>query len=167
MTVIASIIDNGIIWMASHQQSTSHIRLIQESNKVFRNGDFLIGVAGMTRVSDLLRHSFEPPKRHPDTDLTKFMVTDFVNAMRVCLQNGGQLENSKGVESAWHSIVVGYQGHIFIIDGAFAVVRSNVPWMATGSGSRTRSRQPSPWMFIAAAGRRSCAFRLGRRRHDL
>lgn len=135
MTVIASIIENGDIWMASDQQSSGHTKMIHESLKVFRNGDFLIGVAGMVRISNLLRHSFEPPKRHPDTDLTKFMVTDFVNAMRQCLHQGGQLETDKGVESAWQQIVVGYQGSIFIVGAGFEVVTSNVPWMATGTGS--------------------------------
>lgn len=135
MTVIASIVADGTIWMASDQQSSGHVKLIHESLKVFRNGEFLIGVAGIVRIANLLRHSFEPPKRHPDTDIEKFMATDFVNAMRLCLQSGGQLENTKGVESAWHSIVIGYQGRIFIVDCDFAVVTSNVPWMATGSGS--------------------------------
>jgi ATP-dependent protease HslVU (ClpYQ) peptidase subunit len=134
MTVIASIVENGNIWMASDQQSSGFVKFIQESHKVFRNGDFLIGVSGTVRITNLLRHSFEPPKRHPDVDIDKFMATEFVNAMRLCLQNGGQLENSKGVESAWHSIVVGHHGKIFIVDCDFAVVKSNAPWMATGSG---------------------------------
>lgn len=82
MTVIASIIDNGTIWMASDQQSSGWVKLIHESFKVFRNGDFLIGVSGSVRISNLLRHSFEPPKRHPDVDAEKFMATEFVNTMR-------------------------------------------------------------------------------------
>lgn len=134
MTVIASIIDNGTIWMASDQQSSGWAKLIHECFKVFRNGDFLIGVSGNVRIINLLRHSFEPPKRHPDVDIEKFMATEFVNAMRLCLQNGGQLENSKGVESAWQEIIVGHQGKIFIVASDFSVVPLKAPWMATGSG---------------------------------
>jgi hypothetical protein len=100
MTVIAALVEGGDIWMASDQQSSSHVKMIHDSLKVFRNGDFLIGVSGIVRISNLLRQSFEPPKRHPDTDIAKFMATDFLNAMRLCLQNGGQLENTKGVETA-------------------------------------------------------------------
>jgi hypothetical protein len=80
--------------MASDQQSSTHVKFLQESHKVFRNGDFLIGVSGLVRINNLLRHSFEPPKRHPDVDFAKFMATDFVNAMRLCLQNGGQLSRA-------------------------------------------------------------------------
>ena len=58
---------------------------ILATEKVFRNGEFLIGAAGSARASLLLRYSLNPPRMYPDEDIDKQITVDFVNAVRSCL----------------------------------------------------------------------------------
>jgi ATP-dependent protease HslVU (ClpYQ) peptidase subunit len=134
MTCIATIVDNGNVWMACDQQVSGSYKAINPGLKVFTSGDFIIGVSGMARIANLLRHSLEPPRRHPDVDLGKFMATEFVNAMRICLHQGGQLENDKGIESAWQSVLVGVDGRVFDVGPNFSCLPVSTPYMAAGSG---------------------------------
>ncbi len=134
MTCIATIVEDGDIWMACDQQVGGSYKAINPGLKVFTNGDFIIVVSGMARIANLLRHAFEPPRRHPDVDLAKHMATDFVNAMRMCLHQGGQLENDKGVESAWQSVLVGVDGQVFEVGSDFSCLPVSIAYTAAGSG---------------------------------
>jgi len=132
MTCIATIVDDGDVWMACDQQVGGSYKAINPGLKVFTNGDFIIGLSGLARIANLLPNALEPPRRHPDVDLQKFMATKFVNALRMCLHQGGQLENDKGVESAWQSVLVGVDGQVFEVGSDFSCLPVSTAYTAAG-----------------------------------
>ena len=63
--------------------------VVRADEKVFRNGDFLMGFTTSFRMGQLLRYKLNPPRRHPDDRVAKYMVVDFIDAVRECLKAGG------------------------------------------------------------------------------
>ncbi|WEJ08540.1 hypothetical protein N0Q90_02395 (plasmid) [Sinorhizobium sp. M103] len=67
-----------------------------------------------------MAHSFEPPERHAKTDVLAFMVTEFVNALRRCLQDGGFAQRHNEAEQGG-TFLVGYAGRLFKITADYQV----------------------------------------------
>ncbi len=68
MTCIVGLVHEGVVYMGGDSAATSSAYLNQTilaTEKVFRNGEFLIGAAGSERASLLLRHSLSPPRNVP------------------------------------------------------------------------------------------------------
>ena len=109
MTCIVGIAEGGKVYIGGDSTAAGGYALtVRADRKVFRNGDFVMGFTTSFRMGQLLHHSFSPPKRHPDTGVDKFMVTDFVNAVRQCLKDGGYAERHNEAERGG-VFLVGYQ----------------------------------------------------------
>lgn len=111
--------------------------VVRADSKVFRVGEFLIGIAGCFRMGNLLRYAFDPPALPvDDADLERYMVAEFVPAVRAVLENGGQRKKEAEVESmAEGSFLVGVRGRLFQIGDDFQVGRNAAGYDAIGSGS--------------------------------
>ena len=107
--------------------------VVRADKKVFRNGDFVMGFTSSFRMGQLLRYSFVPPKRHVDSDIDKFMATDFVDAVRTCLKNGGYAEKHADAERAG-VFLVGYAGRLFRIESDYQVGEALDGFDAIGCG---------------------------------
>src|SRR3972149_1095014 len=109
---------------------------IQETDehKVFRSGDFLIGYTSSFRMGQLLRYSLDIPKNSNSIlgDM-KYMVTEFIPAVRNCLKEGSftKIENSKEEGGIF---LVGYHGLIYRIDSDFQVLRIRSDFTSVGHG---------------------------------
>ena len=67
--------------------------LPKDNGKMFKNGNYIIGVAGDVRAINILCHIFKPPVVSPSTyglRLDKFMTASFIPEMKKCFE-----ENSK------------------------------------------------------------------------
>jgi len=106
---------------------------IRADEKVFINGDFIMGFTSSFRMGQLLRYSLKPPIYHPDVDLNAYMVTDFINAVRDCLKAGGYAQKDKEEETAG-TFLVGYRGKLFKIDSDYQVAIPTLPFEACGCG---------------------------------
>jgi len=121
MTCIAGLVDNGSVYIGGDSAGVGGWALtVRSDRKVFRNGDFVMGFTSSFRMGQLLQHSFCPPKRHADTDIQKFMVTEFVNEVRRCLKDGGYAEKHNDAEQGG-TFLVGYAGHLFRIGNDYQV----------------------------------------------
>jgi hypothetical protein len=139
VTCIAGLIHDGKVYMGGDSAGVAGYGLTVRSDvKVFKNGPFLMGFTTSFRMGDLLRYSFNPPKHHPDVEIRRYMVVDFVNAVRQCLKDGGYASNDKGEESGG-TFLVGYKGRLFKIDGDYQVGESLDGYDAVGCGYQIAS----------------------------
>lgn len=135
MTCIAGIADGSNVWIGGDSAAVDGLNLwIRADSKVFKNGPFVMGFTTSFRMGQLLSQAFDPPKRHADTDVYKFMVTDFVNAVRDCLKSGGYAETRDGAESGG-TFLVGYEGRLFKIENDYQVGETTNGYDACGSGA--------------------------------
>ncbi len=160
MTCIVGLVHEGVVYMGGDSAATSSAYLNQTilaTEKVFRNGAFLIGAAGSERASLLLRHSLIPPRMYPDEDIDKQITVDFVNAIRSCLKSGGVAWKRDEFEWFDGSFLLGYRGHLFAIGPRYGVSRPLNGVAATGTGEdfalgvlyATQGRDPRERLLMA------------------
>lgn len=102
------------------------------SPKLFRVGEFLIGSTGSIRVRQLVAHCFDPPEslnEYPDPE--KYMVREFIPALRVCLKEGGAVKVEHGLEESG-TFLVGVRGHLFVIGENYQCVEMGSEYAAIG-----------------------------------
>ncbi|ANT54760.1 MULTISPECIES: hypothetical protein [Mesorhizobium] len=136
MTCIVGLINDGSVHIGGDSAGVVGYSLtVRADRKVFRNKDFVFGFTSSFRMGQLLAHSFKPPKRHPDIDVYTFMVTEFVNALRQCLKDGGYAERHHEAERGG-TFLVGYAGRLFKIAGDYQVGESADDFDACGCGEQ-------------------------------
>jgi ATP-dependent protease HslVU (ClpYQ) peptidase subunit len=134
MTCIAGLVDHGRVYMGGDSAGVAGWDLtVRADEKVFTNGEFLIGFSTSFRMGQLLRHSFMPPTPREDQDLTQFIVVDFVNAVRACLKDGGFAEKDKERESGG-TFLVGFRGNLYCVEDDYQVGRPSDGYAAIGCG---------------------------------
>lgn len=84
MTCIAGIAQDGKVYICGDSAgSAGHDLAVRADRKVFVNGEFVMGFTTSFRMGQLIQYAFTPPKRHPDKDVMAYMVTEFVDALRI------------------------------------------------------------------------------------
>lgn len=101
--------------------------------KVFTNGGLVIGCTSSFRMIQLLQYQLVVPKRHPDTDLMRYMVSEFVEAVRKCFRDGGFTRKESEAEQGG-TFLVGISGRLFCIQGDFQVAERTDGFDACGCG---------------------------------
>lgn len=134
MTCIVGLVENGRVYLGGDSAGVGGYSLVVRADrKVFRNGPFIMGFTTSFRMGQLLKHHFVPPTHHKDVDTERFMVIDFVNAVRSCLKSGGYAEKNNEVETGGE-FLVGYKGRLFKIQGDYQVGESVNLYDACGCG---------------------------------
>lgn len=137
MTCIVGLIDNGKVWMGGDSAGVAGLDVtIRKDPKVFKNGDFLIGYTSSFRMGQLLRFKLNPPKYYAEqhnNDEYQYMCTDFIDAVRTCLKNGGYTKISSNEEYGG-TFLVGFNGRLFEIDSDFQVGESLSDYNSVGCG---------------------------------
>ncbi|MCA1409268.1 MULTISPECIES: hypothetical protein [Sinorhizobium/Ensifer group] len=136
MTCIVGLINNGSVHIGGDSAGVAGLSLtVRADRKVFRNRDFIFGFTSSFRMGQLLAHSFQPPKRHPEQDVYAFMVTEFVDALRQCLKAGGYAQcHNEGERGG--TFLVGYVGRLFKIESDYQVAESVDGFGACGCGEQ-------------------------------
>lgn len=127
--------------------SNGHTLITRADAKVFAKGGFIFGFTSSFRMGQLLRYSFEPPKRHPDTDLMAYMVTQFIDALRACMKAGGFARTDSSVE-AGGTFLVGHAGRLFAVYDDYQVGEAVADYEACGCGDQLARGA----MFATAGG---------------
>lgn len=138
MTAIVAVEGPSSVWLGGDAAATwpDHSRQTLTSEKVWRHGEWAFGSCGSLRLLQLLRHVLVVPQA-PDSvdDLDRFIVTDFIDAVRATLLDAGVTQSKDGVETMDESdFVVALRGRVYTVQGDFSVVRSSLGYAATGSG---------------------------------
>lgn len=134
MTCIVGIIHKDTIYMGADSAGVSGLNVtVRKDVKIFRVDEFLIGCTSSFRMIQILRFAFVPPKIHPDTDIYKYMCTEFIDAMRSAFKKGGFISIKDSVEEGG-TFLVGYKNRLFTIHDDFQVGESSDWFSAVGCG---------------------------------
>ena len=134
MTCIVGTVHNGKVLIGADSAGSNGYSVSNRKDvKVFKNGDFVIGCTSSFRMIQLLQYQLQPPKRHADTDVMRYMVSEFAEAVRACFKVGGFNRSENSVDSGG-VFLVGYQGRLFRIDSDFQVGESADGFYACGCG---------------------------------
>lgn len=135
MTCIVGLIDKTGVYIGGDSAGVAgHSITVRADEKVFANGDFILGFTSSFRMGDVLRYNAHFPKRHPDEEVNAFMVRRFVPACRAAFKEAGFLATENSVETGG-VFLMGYEGRLFRIDQDFQVGESTLPYEAVGPGS--------------------------------
>lgn len=134
MTCIVGITHAGKVIIGGDSAGVSGLDLrVRRDEKVFTNGDFVFGCTSSFRMIQLLRYKLQPPKRHPDTDVMAFMTTTFIDAVRLCLKDGGFAEKKQEAEFGG-TFLVGHSGRLFCIYDDYQVAENTDGFDSCGCG---------------------------------
>jgi len=136
MTCIVGLLDSGDVYIGGDSAGVDVGRLKidgRKDEKVFSNGEFIFGFTSSFRMGQLLRYAFNPPTYYTDVDLYAYMVTNFVDAIRTCLKAGGYAQKEKEEESGG-TFLVGFRGHLFMIEDDYQVAEHFDPYFSVGCG---------------------------------
>ena len=134
MTCIVGLVHENTVLIGGDSAGVAGLSLtIRADEKVFTNGDFIMGFTSSFRMGQLLRYSLKPPVYHPDVDLVNYIVTDFINAVRECLKGGGYAKKDKDEETAG-TFLIGFKGKLFKIDSDYQVGIPVLSFDACGCG---------------------------------
>lgn len=107
--------------------------------KVFTNGPFGFADQGSIRQGNLLQHGLlppVPPDNADDAELYRFLVMEFMDSVRDCLQGGGVLLKGydTDVEYAQGGFLLAIQGRLYRVEEDFGIHRSTRGYAAVGCG---------------------------------
>jgi ATP-dependent protease HslVU (ClpYQ) peptidase subunit len=121
MTCIVGLVHEGKVLIGGDSAGVGGLDIQNRKDvKVFTNGDFAMGCTTSFRMIQLLQYKLSPPKRHPDVDVMRFMVTDFVEEVRKLFRDGGFTTKDKEAENGG-TFLVGHAGRLFRVDSDFQV----------------------------------------------
>jgi ATP-dependent protease HslVU (ClpYQ) peptidase subunit len=138
MTCIAALVEKGKVYMAADSAGTGGWnQYIRADGKMFAvSDDMLVGVCGSFRVRDLLKYRLPALRYDPkQEDVTHFIVTDLVEAIRQTLKDGGACHSENGIDEFEGAVLIAFKGRLFEIDNDFQVAEQTAPYHAVGSGS--------------------------------
>lgn len=135
MTCIVGLVADGKVFIGGDSAGVDerYGLVVRADRKVFRNGDFVMGFTSSFRMGQLLAFNFNPPKPRVGVDTMAYMVTDFIDAARARMKEGGYARLKEAVEEGG-TFLVGYQGRLFHIAGDFQVGESSHGFDACGCG---------------------------------
>lgn len=136
MTCIAAVETKAGVWMGC-DSLTSYGWAVDVTNrsKIFKRQDFLMGVCGEVRISNLLEQTLDVRPRYENEGLDAYFVNACAEAIRELFKKTGCLtiENSK--EDFRGKMLVAYRGRLFELNSDFAVVTGKtLGYCAAGSG---------------------------------
>ena len=140
MTCIVGVVAPDGVWMGGDSAAISGWDLTRAADpKVFTNGDYLIGYTTSFRMGQLLRFADLPkPLDRAGDELLGFLVTEFVNAVRTVLKDGGFAKKDSEVESGG-TFLVAVNGRLFEVYSDYQVHESRDDYAAVGSGAQVAS----------------------------
>lgn len=134
MTCIVGLVHEGKVYLGGDSAGIGGYSLtIRDDEKVFRNGEFIMGFTSSFRMGQLLRFKFTPPYHKPGINNYEYMVSEFVEAVRTCLKDGGYARSENSEESGG-TFLVGYRGELYLIADDYQVGRPMLGFDAVGCG---------------------------------
>lgn len=135
MTCIVGVKHEGEVYIGGDTAGTAGLdQTIRSDQKVFRNGPFVMGFTTSYRMGQILRYNLVPPKL-PDTRLDRFMVVDFITAVRETLKDNGWLGREEtSLRDEGGTFIVGVRDQLYIVESDFQVGISADHYAAVGCG---------------------------------
>jgi hypothetical protein len=138
MTCIVGVeTDKGVLIAGDSAGVGGYSLTIRADEKVWRSGEFVYGFTSSFRMGQLLRYKLTLPRR-PANDATqrerdRWMTTEFIDAVRSTLKDGGYAKVENSVESGG-VFLVGWRGSLYTVHSDFQVGRPLHGEAAVGCG---------------------------------
>jgi len=133
MTCIVALEHNGNVYVGGDSAAVAgwDVQSITHP-KVFRVGDFIIGYTTSFRMGQLLEYNLTVPD-NPDGDDLRYLITQFIPAVRECLKQGGFAKVENNTEEGGE-FIVGYRGRIYLVGSDFQITHHRDRFLSTGCG---------------------------------
>jgi ATP-dependent protease HslVU (ClpYQ) peptidase subunit len=139
MTCIVGVKKNGTVWLGGDSAATSGNldRTIIKDPKVFdREDKIAFGVCGLPKVMDAVRHAFDIPEHLEGMSDRSYLTGVLVPAMREKLKELDCTQDDPNYGTCFHgSMLVGYHGELYTLEGNFQIVVSSKSYASVGSGA--------------------------------
>lgn len=128
MTCIAGVVSNGKVWIGGDSAGVNDAGDLQlrKDPKVFKNGEYLIGVSGSWRVNQAIKFYKMEHILPEGGDAFKHMVKVFLPTIQYL---------ARDVEKDFE-LLVGFRGRLFHIYGLSQVSEEMADYAACGSGAQ-------------------------------
>lgn len=134
MTCIVGVEHDGKVWIGGDSAGVADYSItVRSDTKVFDLEDYVMGFTSSFRMGQILHYGLLPPAPKLD-DLERFMVTEFINATRLALRDGGFSQVKNEVETGG-TFLVGVGGRLFCVEDDYQVGSSHDGYMAVGCGA--------------------------------
>jgi len=125
---------DGAIYFGADSAATGGSQVtIRKDKKVFFVQDFLIGCCGSARMRQLLQYALVPPAYDPTMDVERYMVTDFIDAVRQRFKDGGFAQREEEQERAG-TFLVGFHKRLFSVMADYQLIEPLDGYYAIGTG---------------------------------
>lgn len=135
MSTIAGLVHEGRVYMAADSLGTKNdeVSLSLATRKMFKKGEFLIGIVGAHRFRQLMEYVFEPPKIENGIEIEHYMTSCFIRDLRTCLKDNGFAIIENNTESGGN-FLVGIKGRLFDVSPDYSLNEPHDGHAAAGSG---------------------------------
>lgn len=136
MTCIVAVKSKGKIYIGGDSASVDGYSVnVRVDQKVFRNGDFLIGFAGSFRMGQIMRFHFNPPKHPAGKSNYEYMCVDFIKKIQKTFEaNGFDGRNKRSEKETCGQMLVAYRSELYEIGEDYQVGIVADPYNAIGIG---------------------------------
>jgi ATP-dependent protease HslVU (ClpYQ) peptidase subunit len=136
MTVIIALKKDNKIYLGADSALVDNWTVTQTKQpKIFKLGEFLIGVAGYPRTAQLIQYQLMiKPQTEHQSDFS-YLCTDFVNSVKSLLVDNDNVKNLDGSKQIDESdLLFGYRNNIYAMDTNFQIIQTTDSYNAIGSG---------------------------------
>lgn len=135
MTCIVGLERGGVVYMAGDSASVGGLDIaISAHPKVFLNGPMLMGYTTSWRMGQLLQYAVQIPDHPPWLSDMKYLVVDFIDAVRECFEEKGYLRSRDGEEVRGGTFLLGYRGKLYYVSDDFQVSPYTCGYASCGCG---------------------------------
>lgn len=136
MTCIVGFVDKEGVYIGGDSAAVSGEDLtynIRSDEKVFTslNGEFIFGYSTSFRMGQLLRYKLKIPAHPKGMDVTQYMVTLFIDAVKRCFEDNGYTEM---MTEEGGNFMIGYKGKLYVILSDYQVAQPKESFSAIGCG---------------------------------
>lgn len=129
--------DTGDICMAGDSAGSSGWKTATfKDEKVFKKGSFLYGYTSSYRMGQLLQYELSEPDVGEHQDISTYMRTTYIDAVRECFKGAGYASVDSNKESGG-IFMVAFRGRLFVVESNFQVLEPDYPYYAIGCGQET------------------------------
>ena len=131
MSCVIGLVDNGRVWMGGDSIAVDSAgwKVSDNSPKVFRRENYVLGVAGSIRLRQLLRFEALPELRADEPERSVEVLVETIREMaeaKKLLDGAGELPST--------GLLVGFAGCLFDVQPNFGVVSPRCGYSAIGVG---------------------------------
>ncbi len=126
--------NSTVIYMGADGQITSGYQKANGFDKLFENGNFLMGVTGDVYAANLLKYTWEPPDQKVMQNDMFYLQNEVIPSIRKLFKDYGHSTVNNNREMITEKTLLAYNKKLYIIYTDFCLVQSPRPFDAIGCG---------------------------------